>query len=393
MHIAYTEPQRAFQAEVRAVIADLMTPALRAELAEREGGGPLYHATLQALGARGWLGLGWPVEHGGGGRPPIEEFIFFDEMHRVGFPIPLLTLNTVGPTLLAYGSEAQKAAYIPKILAGRLHVSIAYSEPQAGTDLASLQTTARRVEGGDHYVISGQKQWISLADHADLLWLAARTGEPGSRHRGISLFLLEMDTPGITLAPIPNLGDSSIYSVFLDDVIAPVSSRVGPENGGWRMIVSQLNHERVALMMVGPLRRLSEEVRDLAARLPDGRGGVLLDRPWARRNLARVEVGLEALLLMNWRQAWNLGRGEIGASEASGIKVYGSEFYVEAYRLLLEITGMAGAVQRGSPGARLRGELERHYRATLVLTFGGGANEVQRDIISTVGLGLPRARR
>jgi alkylation response protein AidB-like acyl-CoA dehydrogenase len=389
MRIAYTSEQETWRDEVRSVMAELMTAELRHELVSQEGGGPRYFEVLAALAERGWLGVGWPKEDGGQGRPPIEQFIFFDEVHRSGFPIPLLTLNTVGPTLLKYGTAAQKAELIPKILAGKLHFSIGYSEPSAGTDLASLKTAA--VRDGDDYVITGQKIWISLADHADYLWLACRT-DPDARHKGISIVLVPMDATGVSQTPIPNLGDSNISAIYLDQVRVPVSNRIGPENGGWRMITTQLNHERVALMMVGPLARLAGEVRDLAAATPEG-DGILLDRPWVRRLLAEVDADLEVLRLMNWRQAWTLGQGRLTMEQASGIKVFGSEMYVRSYRSLLEVLGVPSLVQRGSPGARMRGELERHYRATLVLTFGGGTNEIQRDIIAVAGLGLPRGSR
>jgi 3-oxocholest-4-en-26-oyl-CoA dehydrogenase alpha subunit len=391
MYIDYTPEQKALKAEIRQTMQALMTPALRDELHEMEGGGPLYYETLKHLGERGWLGLGWDPAYGGQGRSPIEEFIFFDEMHRSGFPIPLLTLNTVGPTLAKYGSEAQKEDLLPKILAGQLHFCIGYTEPSAGTDLASLKTSA--VRDGDHYVIQGQKIFISLADFADYIWLAARTDPDAAKHKGISMILVPMDAVGLQTTPIQNLGDANIHAVYFDKVRVPITNRVGPENGGWRMITTQLNHERVALMMVGPLRRLSQETRDWAAETSAGDGRTLLELPWVRRNLAEVEVGLEALMLMNWKQAWNLGRDHLEMQEASGLKVFGSEFYVRAHRQLLEILGEAGTVKAGSPGAVLRGHVERHYRATLVLTFGGGTNEVQRDIIATAGLNMPRARR
>lgn len=389
MYIDTTPEQKALQAQVRSMMADLMTPELQQELLTQEGGGPHYYAAMKELAKGGWLGVGWPEDAGGQGRGPIDEFLFFDEVHRSGFPIPLLTLNTVGPTLLAYGSDEQKAELLPKILAGELHFSIGYSEPSAGTDLASLKTRADRE--GDEYVINGQKIWISLADFADVLWCACKT-DPEARHKGISMIMVPMDAPGVSFTPIQNLGDSNIHAVYLDNVRVPVANRVGPENGGWRMITKQLNHERIALMMVGPLARLSEEVRDWARQERDG-DGVLLDRPWVRRSLAVVEAKLEALRLLNWRQAWKMTQGHVSMEEASGLKVFGSEFYVEGYRALLEILGVPGMLPAGTPGSILRGELERHYRATLVLTFGGGVNEVQRDIIAMAGLGLPRAGR
>ena len=391
MHIAYTEAQQALKAEVRALLEELMTPQLRAELEETEGGGPLYHQTMQELGRRGWLGVGWPEEVGGRGLTPIEEFIFFDEMHRSGFPIPLLTLNTVGPTLIRFGTEAQKKELLPRILAGRLHFSIGYSEPSAGTDLASLST--RAVREGDEWVITGQKIWISLADHADYLWCAARTNPDVAKHKGLSIIMVPMDAPGVSTTPIQNLGDNNIHAVYLEGVRVPADHVVGPVDGGWKLITAQLNHERLALMMVGPLRRIADEVRQWARLAPLGDGRTVLDLAWVRRNLAEVELGLEVLQLMNWKQAWAMQTTHLTPQEASAIKVYGSEYYVKAHRLLMEVMGAVGTLKRGSPGALLHGDLERHYRATLVLTFGGGVNEVQRDIIAMAGLRLPRAQR
>jgi len=391
MRIAYTPEQEALRQEVRAYLDDLMTPALREELRHMEGGGPLYFEAMAQLGRDGWLGQGWPAEYGGQGRTPIEEFIFFDEVHRSGFPIPLLTLNTVGPTLMKYGSEAQRADYLPRILRGACHFAIGYTEPSSGTDLASLSTRATR--DGDDYVINGQKIFISLADFADYIWTAVRTDPDVKKHSGISMLIVPTDTPGLQITPIRNLGDSNIHAVYFQDVRVPVANRVGPEGGGWRMITTQLNHERVALMMVGPLQRFLEETRDWAAAQPAGGGRAALDIPWVRANLAKLDAHLEVLRLMNWRQAWKMGRGDLAMEEASAIKVYGSEFYVEAYRWLMEIFACAGPLKEGSPGAVLSGHLERHYRATLVLTFGGGTNEIQRDIISAAGLRLPRANR
>jgi len=390
MFIDCTPEQHALQLQVRALMAELLTPELREELVHQEGGGPLYREAMRRLGAEGWLGIGWPKEAGGQGRGFVDSFLFFDEVHRSGFPIPLLTLNTVGPTLLHFGTPEQQARILPGILRGETHFSIGYSEPSAGTDLASLKT--RAVRDGDDYVITGQKIWISLADHADWLWCAVRTDPDAPKHKGISIVMIPMNAPGVSRTPIKNLGDANISAVYLDEVRVPVTNLVGKEHGGWRLITTQLNHERVALMMVGPLARLTREVQAWAATAPASTG-TLLDQPWVRHNLARVEAGVEVLRLMNWKQAWSLDHGTLRPEEASGIKVYGSEFYVEAYRLLQEILGQAGVLQRGTRGAALSGEIERHYRATLVLTFGGGVNEVQRDIIGAVGLGLPRAER
>jgi len=391
MHVEYTPAERALRDEIQAYLRELISEALLDELAASEGGGPLYHRALQKMGRDGWLGIGWPVEHGGQGRGPIEQFIFFDEVQGAGFPVPILTLNTVGPTLMRFGTEAQKAALLPRILAGRCHFSIGYSEPSAGTDLASLKTKA--VRDGDDYVINGQKVWTSLADHADYFWLAVRTDPDAASHRGISILIVPASAPGISTTRIRALGDNNLHAVFFQDVRVPESARVGDENAGWTLITSQLNYERVALNAVAPLHNLLVATRELAAGEAVGSGRVLLDEPWVQTNLARVDAKLEVLRLLNWQQACAIREGKLTPADASTIKVYGSELYVEASRLLMEIHGAAAVIRRGSPAAVLYGRLEKFYRASLVLTFGGGANEIQRDIIAMTGLAMPKVVR
>ncbi len=390
MYLDFTADQYALKARLRTYLDDLMSESLEAELMVQEGGGPEYMRAMEKLGADGWLGIGWPSEYGGQGAGPIEQFIFFDEVQRSGFPVPILTLNTVGPTLLAYGTDAQKEKYPPRILAGKCHFSIGYTEPESGTDLASLKTRAERKN--DHYVVNGQKIFCSLADHADHFWLAVRTDPERAKHKGLSMLIVDADSPGISMTPIRGLGDNNISAVYFEDVRVPLENLVGEEGGGWRLITSQLNHERVALCSVGPLERLWEETRSWAAKARDGQGKRLLDHAWVRGNLAKVRVGLDCLTLLNAKQAWAIAEDTLGMAQASAIKVYGSEFYVEGSRLLAEVLGAAGMLKVGSAAAALSGRLERFYRMSLVLTFGGGCNEVQRDMISMAGLGLPRSR-
>ena len=370
-------------------MVELMTPELVAELHSTEAGGPLYRAALTELGRKGWLGIGWPEKYGGQGRSPMEQFIFADEVQRAGFPLPFLTINTVGPALARFGTDAQRDEFLPRILRGEIHFSIGYTEPSAGTDLAALETRAER--DGDHYVINGQKVFTSLADHADYIWLAARTDPDAPKHKGISIFIVDVNLPGVQITPTRTMGENQVATTFYADVRVPAGCLVGNENGGWNLITTQLNHERVSLVSVGISERLLEETTRWAADtvLPDG--SRWLDRPWVRRNLASVEAHIEVMRLMNWKQAWQMGRGALDPAQASALKVFGSEFYVEGYRLLMEVLGQSGCLRSGSPGAALAGRVERMYRSILVLTFGGGTNEVQRDIISTVGLGLPRA--
>lgn len=391
MHIAYTPEQMALCETLRRYFAEIFDDELHRELAVIEAGGPLYHRALQRMGSDGWLGVGWPVELGGRGLGAVEQFIFSDEVARAGFPLPFLTLNTVGPTLAKFGTESQRARYLRRILEGRLHFSIGYTEPQAGTDLASLKT--RAVREGDHYVVTGQKTFCSLADHADHLWLAVRTIDEGAKHRGISILIVDRDSPGVSLTPIRTLGDNRVFAVYLDGVRVPVENLVAGENQGWQLITSQLNYERVALFPLGFLERFLDEITAWASE-PRGPGGArLIDTPWVRGNLARVHAGLDVLRLMNWRQAANIDAGSLAPADASAVKVYGSEFYVTANQLLLEVLGDVGPLQKDSAGAVLRGRLERYYRGTLVLTFGGGANEIQRDIIAMAGLRMPRPPR
>lgn len=387
MDLDFTPEQKAFRDDLRAYFARLMTESLVKELrSDTEGGGPLFRAAMKQMGRDGLLGVGWPREHGGQGRTPIEQFIFADEIQTAGFPLPFLTLNTVGPTLRHYGTETQKAFFLPKILAGELFIAIGYSEPGAGTDLASLQTTA--VRDGDEWVIQGQKMWTSLAGYSDYIWLAARTDPSKSKHRGLSMFMVPTTAKGYSRQAIRTVGGVTTNATFYDGVRVPADALIGGENNGWALITGQLNHERISLMSVGPLRR---NLRELTAWAKETRidGAPVIDKPWVRENLARVYAKVQTLRLMNWKQAWAAQAGQPNLADASAIKVYGSELNMEAYRLLMEITNARSGLGSDSAGAVLQGRIESAYRNGLILTFGGGANEVQRDIIAMAGMGLP----
>jgi 3-oxocholest-4-en-26-oyl-CoA dehydrogenase alpha subunit len=386
MRLALTDEQEALRAELRAYFSDLMTPEVEAAMSGGEWGGSRYRELTRKMGADGWLGIGWPKEYGGQGRSAVEQYIFFDEAQRAGAPVPFLTINTVGPTLMRYGTEEQRAAFLPRILRGEVHFSIGYSESDAGTDLASLRTSA--VFDGDEWTINGSKLWTSLVQDADYVWLAARTDPEAKKHKGISIFIVPTAAPGFRYSPIQTIGDGSTNATFYEDVRVPHSALVGEVNQGWSLITNQLNLERVALCAPGGVERLFEDVCAWAreTRLADGRR--VVDQEWVRFHLARVHAGLEFLKLINWKSAWALTQGRLDPADASATKVFGTEFFCQAYRLLLEIMGPAGAVKRGSPEAILRGRVERSYRGTLILTFGGGTNEVQRDLISAFGLGM-----
>jgi alkylation response protein AidB-like acyl-CoA dehydrogenase len=393
MYVDFSPEQKALRQEIRGYYRELFTPELRRAFDEEheQMGGPVFREIVGRLGKDGWLGIGWPVEYGGQGRTPIEQFIFWDETYRARAPLHIIPVNTIGPTIMQFGSEEQKADFLPRILRGELFFAVGYTEPNAGTDLASLQTRAERQ--GDEYVINGQKLFTTHAHDAEYIWLAARTDPDAPKHRGISIILVPTDAPGFSCTPLYTLGRERTNATYYENVRVPVANRVGPENAGWTLITSQLNHERITLATPGFAESLLDEVWSWAGETPAPGGGTMLEQQWVQVHLARVYAKLRALQVLNWRSAWSLSEGVPNMAEASALKVMGTEFFVEAYDLLLEIVNAAGIVVEGEPGALFGGCLENAYRGATTLTFGGGVNEVQRDIIAMAGLGLPRARR
>jgi alkylation response protein AidB-like acyl-CoA dehydrogenase len=386
VYLDYTPAQHELRDQLRAYFAALLTPAVKDAIATEGHNGPTSLEVRQKMGADGWLGIGWPREYGGQGRSVLEQFVFFDEATRAQAPVPMIALNTVGPTLMRHGSDEQKDAFLPRILAGTLDVAIGYTEPGSGTDLASLRTKAERQ--GDEFVVNGNKVYTTGGLTADYVWLAARTNPDAPKHKGISILLIDTKTPGFSATPIVTVGGEVTSATYYEDVHVPASMVVGNVDEGWRLITSQLNHERVALAaMGGRSLELFEAVRQWA--VDEG----VIEVPWVRQTLARVYARLDALKLLNWRMAWKTDAGTLTPADASAGKVFGSETDIESYRLLLEIVGRAGMVQKGSPAAELAGVLEKAYRSAPVRTFGGGSNEVQREILVQTALGLPRGAR
>jgi len=388
MQIAYTPEQEALRRELRGYFDELVTPEVEAAHSAGDSGAPACLEAVRRMGRDGWLGVGWPTEYGGRGFGPVEQFIFMNESWRAGAPVPFLSVNTVGPTIMEYGTAAQKQHFLPRILAGELHFSIGYTEPAAGTDLASLQT--RAVRDGDEWVINGQKTFTSLASYADYVWLAARTDPEAHKHKGITIFAVPTTDPGFSYSKIETMVNASTFNTFYDDVRVPDSAVIGGLNRGWDLIVNQLNYERVSLAPPGIIETVYADVRRWAqdTKLPDGRR--VVDQEWVQVNLARVHAGIEFLTLINWKVA---STEDVNPADASATKVFGTEFFIQAYRLLFEVVGQQGALTRDSPAALLRGRLERAYQGTLILTFGGGTNEIQRDLIALFGLGMPRTPR
>ncbi len=395
MHIDLEPQQIALREELREYFAQLVTPEIRAGLASATGEfgeAGVYRDVIRQIGSDGWLGIGWPKEYGGQARSMVEQLIFTDVAAIAGVPIPYLTLNTVGPTIMRFGSDEQKEYFLPKILAGELHFSIGYSEPGSGTDLASLQTKATLE--GDEWVINGQKMWTSLIQYADWLWLACRTEPDASRHKGLSMILVPAQAEGVSYTPVHTVAGVGTSATYYSDVRVPAENVVGERGGGWALMTNQLNHERVALTSAAPLQHSLQLVKDWARETRNPDGSRVIDTEWVQIALGRAHARIEALTLINWKLAADADHGvALSPAEASATKIYGSELATEVYRALMEVVGPHAGITGDSPGAALAGRLERFHRSSLVMTFGGGTNEIQRDIIGYIGLGLPAAKR
>ena len=392
MFLDYTDEQRALRKELREYFADLLTPELRAELGAAGEGSAAFRTVVRKIGADGWLGIGWPKEYGGQGRDAFDQFIFFDEVQRAAAPFPFVTINTVGPTLMAYGTEAQKQQFLPGILSGDLNFAIGYTEPDAGTDLASLRTKAEL--DGEEWVINGNKVFTSGANQADYVWLACRTDPEAKKHKGISMIIVPTASPGFKVTPIVTVGSVVTTATYYDDVRAPKENVVGEVNAGWRLITNQLNHERVGLAaLAGLTHRLYDDMMAWVTTAAAGDGRTMAQVPWVQMDLAKCHAKLEAMKLLNWRMATAVATDTLQPQDASAAKVFGVETQIEVYRIFLGILGAAGYLPEGSPGAVLRGEVERAGRSAQINTFGGGVVEVLREIVATVGLQMTRSSR
>ncbi|MEC9322231.1 MAG: acyl-CoA dehydrogenase family protein [Actinomycetota bacterium] len=388
MDFDYTPDQIQLRKDYRERLEAVMTPERRAAVAGLAEGGAAVSEVRRALGAAGLLGVAWPTEYGGHGLGAMEQYIFGEEARRVNAPMPMITLNTVGPTLIQFGTDEQKNTFLPAILRGEIDFAIGYSEPGAGSDLASLRTTA--VRDGDEFVINGSKMYTSGAEFADYVWLAARTDPNAKKHKGITLFIVPTSDPGFSWKPLHTMPGVTTYYTFYDDVRVPASSIVLGENEGWKLVTNQLNLERAALGNLGALEPLFQKTLEWArdTALDDGR---VIDQPWVQQALARVEAQVAAYRLLNLRVNANMGTSALGMAEASAAKVFGTELTQKVARELLDVVGHAAV--RKDDAAPLEGDLESAYRLAVINTFGGGANELQRDIIAMAGLGMPRAPR
>ncbi|GCD98225.1 MULTISPECIES: acyl-CoA dehydrogenase family protein [Embleya] len=393
MHLAPTPAQDALRAELRDYFTRLITPDVRADLdREGEAGGPTTRRVRRRLGSDGWLGIGWPTEYGGQGKGPEMQFIFFDEAYRAGAPVSMVTLNTVGPTLMKFGTEAQKSYYLPRILSGEIIFAIGYSEPSAGTDLASLRT--RAVRDGDEWVINGQKIFTSTAQGADWIWLACRTDVDAPKHKGITMILVPTTDPGFSWTPIVTVGGMTTTATYYDDIRVPYDNLVFEENSGWKLLTNQLNHERVALAALGmQAEDFFAEVLAWARETEVEPGVKVIDQPWVRLKLAETYARLSAVRMFSWRLVHDVGNNTLNPGDASGVKFFGTEGAIEVYRNLMEIVGPDATLRPRSPGAFGDGLLEAMNRRAQINTFGGGVSEVQREIVAMVRLGMTRVKR
>lgn len=394
MFLAETDEQQALRRELRAYFDALLDDETRARIGNHGEGSSAFREVVRRIGADGWLGLSWPTEYGGQGRPATDQFIMFDEIQRAAAPFPFVTVNTVGPAIMAQGTDEQKQRYLPGILSGDINFAIGYTEPAAGTDLASLTTSA--VADGDEWVINGSKVFTSGANQSDFIWLACRTDPEAARHKGISIVIVPTDSPGFSWTPIVTVGGGVTTATYYSDVRVPIGNIVGEVNKGWSLITMQLNHERVGLAALSALTiRLYDDVVSFAATTSatsDDADGRLIDVPWVQIDLARARALLSAIRLMTWRLVRAVNENTLGPADASSVKVFGTEGIVEVYRILQGIVGAVSAVRADSPGAVLRGLLEQASRSAQINTFGGGVNEIQRELIAMAGLGMGRSR-
>ena len=384
MQVELTAAQQELRTELRSYFAGLISPEERRAM-KRERHGPVFREIVRRMGRDGRLGVGWPVEYGGQGFGGIEQHLFVDEAARADVQLPSVTLQTVGPTLQEFGTEEQKSFFLPRILAGEIHFAIGYTEPEAGTDLASLRTTA--VRDGDEYVVNGQKIFTTGGHDADYIWLAVRTAPDAPRHKGISILIMDTTDPGYSWTPIITCdGAHHVNATYYSDVRVPVDRLVGKENEGWRLITTQLNHERVMLGPAGRIGGLYHRVRAWAA------AHALLDLADVRAVLAETFAVARVNELLNWQVAVSSTTAPVTVADASATKVFSSERIQRIGRLLEEIVARYGDFADPDT-AELAEWLDVLAKRNLVLTFGGGVSEIQRELISSIGLGLPRVPR
>ncbi|MFQ5860222.1 MAG: acyl-CoA dehydrogenase family protein [Dehalococcoidia bacterium] len=342
------------------------------------------------MGERGWLSMHWPPEYGGQGASPLRSLIFNEEIVYHGAPgRDMFGTRMLGPTLMLFGTEEQKYTFLPPISRGEVQWSQGYSEPGTGSDLASLQT--RAVEDGDDFVVNGSKIWTSGAHRADWMFMLARTDPEAPKHKGISFLLVDLRSPGITVRPILNMTGLHYFNqVFFDNVRVPKRNLVGEQNAGWYVAVTLLDFERSGIDYPSVARRL---LKGLVAYARETRvnGGPLYDDPVVRTMLAERAIEAQVSRLLAYNVAWLQSQGKVPNKESSISKVFGSEMLQRTANTGMRLLGLYGLLTREEPRwARLKGQVQELWRASYAHTLAGGTSEVQRHVIATRGLGLPR---
>ncbi len=394
LNIAFTRREEEFRQEIREFLEEALPNGW--EPLAQSGGTPeekreFARGMTKRLVDKGWLTLAWPKEYGGQGRSIMEQVIYAEEMSYRNVPGTELgtgAISWVGPVLMLAGTEEQKREHLPPIAAGERYWCTLYSEPGSGSDLASLQTSATR--DGDDFVINGQKIWTSSAHFADWGWLAARTNPDAPKHRGISLFMLDMKTPGVEVRPIVNMaGGHDFNEVYFDNVRVPAGNLVGQEDRGWYTLAVALDYERSGVGYSAGARRTLEALVRYARETERG-GKPLSEDPTVRRKLAERFVETEISRWLSYKVAWMQTSGIAPNAEASMSKMYGTELTQRVARTGMEILGMAGQLSGGSKWAPLEGHIQSLYLSSTSSTIAAGTSEIQRNIVAQRGLGLPR---
>ena len=390
MDFTFTPQQQAFREEVRAFLQDAL-PAdwVGADRAIDEEAYGVGREFLRKLAPRKWIAPAWPAEYGGLGLALWDQVVFNEEMSYRRAPlINAAAVGYLGPSIMIYGSDEQKLQHLSGITSGEVQWCQGYSEPGSGSDLASLQT--RAVQDGDDFVINGQKIWTSQAHYADWIFLLARSDPDAPKHRGISYFLIDMKSPGITVRPLINMaGQAGFNEVFFENVRVPRSGLLGELNRGWYMATTTLDFERSSVSISAASQRTLEELTAFATSAKSN-GGRLIDKTTTRNKLADLWVELNIGRLMSYRVVSFQATGQVPNHEASMVKVFNSEFSQRLARAGIGMLGLHGQLQPTSPHARLQGRFERSYLTTVGSTIAAGTSEIQRGIIAQRGLGLPR---
>ena len=388
MEFRFSEQALAFEREVEHFLAVEWSPEVRRRVDASPDRYAMEREFRRKLADRGWLTMSWPREYGGQERSYEEQYLFQEALNYVGAPGATVGVQQVGPTLMTFGTDAQKSAFLPRIARGEIDFALGYTEPDAGTDLASLQL--RAVRDGDDYVLNGIKRFTSAAHRAEYVWLAARTDPSAPKHRGLSMFLVDLQTPGITVKPIWTMSGIRTNEVYWEDVRVPADALVGEENRGWYYAAHALDFERVSIFTVSGVRAVFDALMRWAR--AEGAGGQRpIDDAHVSRTLADYKVQIEVLQMLAYRNLGMIKRGEHPNHEASEVKIFSTELMQRLLHTGTKLLGPYGQLTPESELAPLGGRIEQGYRAAVMPTFGAGSNEVMRTIIATRGFGLPRA--